>query len=172
MVTCQGAYRHASRALASANSIGRMASFALLPITMEQSRALRRSVLRPHETLAQLAAHESPDGFALGALTGEELVAVGFVAPDGEPGGWRIRGMATAPHARGQGAGSAILDGLIDHARAHGATRIWCNARTPARTLYERAGMSAVSEEFELPVIGPHFVMELRAQPEPPLTGA
>jgi GNAT superfamily N-acetyltransferase len=149
-----------------------MASFALVPITVEQTRALRQSVLRPHETPAQLAAHESPDAFALGALADDELVAVGFVAPDGEPGGWRVRGMATAPHARGQGAGSAILGGLIGHARARGATRIWCNARTPARSLYERAGMRAVSEEFELPVIGPHFVMELRPGPEPPPAGA
>ena len=149
-----------------------MPSFALAPITLEQTRALRRSVLRPHETLAELASHESPDGFALGAFAGGELVAVGFVAPDGEPGGWRIRGMATAPSARGQGVGTAILSGLLGHALAHGATRIWCNARTPARSLYERAGMRAVSEEFELPVIGPHFVMELRPEREAPLAGA
>jgi GNAT superfamily N-acetyltransferase len=147
-------------------------SFELAPITLEQTRALRQSVLRPHETLAQLAAHESPDAFAVGAFAGEELVAVGFVAPDGEPGGWRIRGMATAPPARGQGAGGAILSELVGHALARGATLIWCNARTPARTLYERAGMRAVSDEFELPVIGPHFVMELRPPLEPPLTGA
>jgi len=37
---------------------------------------------------------------------------------------------------------------------------VWCNARTPALSLYQRAGLAVVSEEFELPRIGPHFVME------------
>jgi GNAT superfamily N-acetyltransferase len=157
------------RPAALANTIARVPSFAVRPISMEQTRALRQSVLRPHETLAQLAEHESPAALALGAFGVEELVSVGFVAPDGEPGGWRIRGMATAPQWRGQGAGTAILSALVEHASRSGATRIWCNARTPARSLYERAGMRAVSAEFELPPIGPHFVMELRPAPEPPL---
>jgi predicted GNAT family N-acyltransferase len=39
---------------------------------------------------------------------------------------------------------------------------VWCNARTPARAFYERAGFRTVSDEFELPEIGPHYVMELR----------
>jgi ribosomal protein S18 acetylase RimI-like enzyme len=70
--------------------------------------------------------------------------------------------MATAPHARGRGAGSAVLSALVAHAAAHGATTVWCNARTPALSLYRRAGFKVVSEEFELPRIGPHRRLELR----------
>jgi ribosomal protein S18 acetylase RimI-like enzyme len=70
--------------------------------------------------------------------------------------------MATVPAARGRGAGTAVLDALIAHASARGASRIWCNARLPARSLYERAGLGVVSERFELPEIGPHYVMERR----------
>ncbi|MDQ6607642.1 MAG: GNAT family N-acetyltransferase, partial [Actinomycetota bacterium] len=77
-----------------------------------------------------------------------------------EPGAWRVRGMATAADARGQGAGTAVLDELVRHASERGALRVWCNARTPARSLYERAGFRPVSDEFQLPEIGPHFVME------------
>jgi ribosomal protein S18 acetylase RimI-like enzyme len=139
---------------------------------MAATRALRQTILRPHETLAELAAHEPAGACAVGAFAGGELVAVGFIAPDGDPGGWRVRGMATDPAARGQGAGTAILRALIDHGIEHGATRVWCNARTPARSLYERAGMRIVSAEFELPAIGPHFVMELRPASEPSPPGA
>jgi GNAT superfamily N-acetyltransferase len=89
------------------------------------------------------------------------MVAVGLVGPDGEPGDWRVRGMATAPHARGRGAGGAILRALVQHAIAHGARRVWCNARTSALTLYQRAGFVAASDEFETPDIGPHYRMEL-----------
>ena len=142
--------------------VGFVSELLVTPVPLERTRALRRAILRPHQTLEQMAEHESADAFAVGAFEHGELIAVGFVAPDGEPGAWRIRGMATVPAARGRGAGTAVLDALIAHASAQGASRIWCNARLPARSLYERAGMQVVSERFELPEIGPHYVMERR----------
>jgi ribosomal protein S18 acetylase RimI-like enzyme len=129
-------------------------------IAVAETRPLRHAVLRPHETLEALALHEPPDAYAVGAFDHERLIAVGFIAPDRDPGTWRVRGMATAPEARGRGAGSAVLDALIGHAAGRGAAAIWCNVRTPARTLYERAGFRVVSDEFELPDIGPHVRME------------
>jgi ribosomal protein S18 acetylase RimI-like enzyme len=102
---------------------------------------------------------EPPGAFAVGAFEDEELAAVGLIGPEGEPGAWRVRGMATEPEVRGRGAGSAVLSALLEHARASGARRVWASVRTPARTLYERAGFSVVSDEFELPEIGPHVVM-------------
>ena len=114
-------------------------------------------------TLDELAEHEPDEAVACAAFQGDELVAVGLVGPEGEErGDWRIRGMATAPHARGRGAGTSVLQALVQYAAAHGATRVWCNARTRARTLYEREGFTATSEEFETPRIGPHYRMELR----------
>jgi ribosomal protein S18 acetylase RimI-like enzyme len=135
------------------------------PVPLAQTRQLRQAVLRPHETLEQLASHEPDAAFAVGAFDGAELIAVGFVAQDAEVGAWRIRGMATAPHARGRGAGTLVLEALLRHATTHGAHRIWCNARTPARSFYERAGLLVVSEPFEILGIGPHFVMELTPGP-------
>lgn len=131
-------------------------------VSIEQTRALRQAVLRPHETVEELASDEPAGAFAVGAFAHGELVAVGLVAPDGDPGAWRVRGMATAPHARSAGAGTQVLDALVGHAIEHGASRVWCNARTPARSFYERAGFRVISEEFELPRIGPHVVMERR----------
>ncbi len=111
--------------------------------------------------MEDLAGHEPAGAVAFGAFDAGELVAVGLVGPDGEPGDWRVRGMATAPHARGRGAGSEILRALVGHATAHGAVRVWCNARTAALTLYERVGFRVASEEFHPPDIGPHYRMEL-----------
>jgi len=115
-------------------------------------------------TVEELAEHEPNNAVAFGAFQGDELVAVGLVGPEGEPGAWRVRGMATRPDARGRGAGTTVLQALVQHATDNGATRVWCNARTPARTLYERAGFTATSEEFETPRIGPHYRMELRTR--------
>ena len=137
-----------------------MPDFVADQIPIAATRPLRHEILRPHQTLAELAEHEPADAFAVGVFAGGELISVGFAAPDGNPGSWRVRGMATAPAARGRGAGTAVLDALVTHARERGATRVWCNARTPALSLYERAGFAVASDEFELPQIGPHFVME------------
>ncbi len=141
-----------------------MAQLDLRSIPLEQTRELRRDVLRPYMTVDELAESEPGGAVAFGVFEDEQLVAVGLVGPDGEPGDWRVRGMATAPHARGRGAGTKVLQALVQHAIENGATRLWCNARTPARSLYERAGFIAVSDEFETPRIGPHYRMELRAR--------
>jgi ribosomal protein S18 acetylase RimI-like enzyme len=133
-------------------------------IPVAATRPLRQQILRPHLTVEELAAHEPPRAFAIGAFERDELLAVGFVAPDGQPGDWRVRGMATAPHARGRGAGTAVLNALLDHADAHGATRVWCNARVAALSLYRRAGFTIASEPFDEPEIGPHYVMERLAE--------
>jgi GNAT superfamily N-acetyltransferase len=128
-------------------------------IPIADTRPLRQLILRPHQTLGELAEHEPPDAFAVGVFQDGGLISVGFIAPDGEPGSWRVRGMATVAGARGEGAGTAVLDALVTHARENRGSRVWCTARTPARSFYERAGFTATSDEFEVPQIGPHFVM-------------
>jgi GNAT superfamily N-acetyltransferase len=129
-------------------------------ISLEQSRELRRSVLRPHDSIEEIAAGEADGAYAAGVFCGQTLIAVGTIAPTPERGGWRLRGMATAPEARNRGAGAAVLDALLSYARDRGASLVWCNARTPARRFYERAGFRCVSDVFEIPSIGPHVVME------------
>ncbi len=142
--------------------------FCVRELAPAATRAIRRAILRPHESIAAMAAAEAPGAFAVGAFAGGELISVGLVAQDGGEDAWRVRGMATLAHARGRGAGSAVLRALVEHALAHGASRVWCNARVPARSLYERAGFRVISEPFELPHIGPHVVMEL----SPPRTAS
>lgn len=108
-----------------------------------------------------MAESEPADAFAVGAFEGEDLIGVGLVGPEGDPGAWRVRGMATAPEARGRGAGTAVLAALVDQARAHGAQSVWASVRTPARSLYERAGFFPDSDVYEVPRIGPHVLMRL-----------
>ena len=140
-----------------------MSGLAVRPVALAQTRALRQAVLRPQESAEDMAGHEPPGAVAFGAYEGGELVAVGLVGREGDPGAWRVRGMATAEHARGRGAGTAVLDALVAHAAEHGAASVWCNARVGAIPLYERAGFSVVSDVFEPPGIGPHVRMERHA---------
>jgi GNAT superfamily N-acetyltransferase len=131
-------------------------------IPVAATRPLRQAVLRPFLELEQLADSEPPDAAAFGVPGGAGApVAVGLIGPEGEPGAWRIRGMATAPEARGRGFGGSVLAALVAHAATHGAARVWCNARTAAMTLYAREGFEVVSEEWDEPRIGPHVRMSL-----------
>ncbi len=145
-------------------------------IPLVRTRGLRQAVLRRHQSGAELAEHEPAGAFAVGAFAGDELISVGFIGrdPDGRDS-WRVRGMATEPHARGRGAGAAVLQALLGHAQAQKAQRVWCNARIPALSLYQRAGFTPISGRFELPEIGPHVVMEWRppaSEPQRASTGA
>src|ERR1700733_10754889 len=73
-------------------------------IPLPETRALRREVLRPSNSIEDLASHQPAGSIAFGAYDGDQLVAVGLVGRDGEaPGDWRVRGMATKPDARGRG---------------------------------------------------------------------
>ncbi|MAE73565.1 MAG: GNAT family N-acetyltransferase, partial [Bdellovibrionaceae bacterium] len=40
-----------------------------------------------------------------------------------------------------------------------GCDKLWCNARTSAVPLYDRAGFTKIGDEFEIDPIGPHFLM-------------
>lgn len=143
-----------------------MTEMELRSLPPAETRALRREVLRPYLPVEELATHEPAGAVAFGVFGDGELIAVGLVGPEGEPGDWRVRGMATRPDARGRGAGTLILNALVQHATDHGATRIWCNARVRALALYQRAGFVIASDLFEPPDIGPHYRMELLLAPE------
>lgn len=137
------------------------------PISAADTRALRRRVLRPHqapEACVYPADDDASTGH-LGVFVDGRLVGVASIFEEsrpGEVGGWRIRGMAVAPEHRGRGLGAALLEACLDHARGRGGGEVWCNARTSAARFYGHLGFEPEGEEFELPGIGPHYLMRHR----------
>jgi GNAT superfamily N-acetyltransferase len=134
----------------------------LREVTAADTAALRRAVLRGGRPVP-LPGDDEPS-FHLGAYRAAVLVGTGNVRPEPapwDPGApaWRLRGMATADGERGRGIGRLVLDGLLEHCRAHGGGLFWCNARTPARAFYERAGLQVIGEPWVDPEIGPHVQM-------------
>jgi GNAT superfamily N-acetyltransferase len=131
-------------------------------ITPADSADLRREVLRGGRDVP-LPGDEAP-AHHVGVYDGQHLVATGNVREEragwapAEPG-WRVRGMATDPSYRGRGAGVLVLDALVAHAAERGGGVLWCNARTPAQSFYERAGLATRGDEWVDPEIGPHVVM-------------
>jgi GNAT superfamily N-acetyltransferase len=69
--------------------------------------------------------------------------------------------MATAEDRRREGVGAAVLAAVIEHVARNGGGLLWCNARAPAVSFYEKAGFTTRGEPWDDPVIGPHIAMEL-----------
>lgn len=149
-------------------------------IAPEQTLALRQQVLRPGQDLKELVFPGDLDSTSLhaGAFivlpgeTQETLVGVASVyqqelegaqekgLPDlAGAGSWRLRGMATDPRVRGLGLGGRLLVACIEHAGANEGAVLWCNARVNVAGFYTRHGFRVHGSEFELPRIGPHYLM-------------
>jgi len=141
------------------------------PITAEETRPLRAAVLRPDQPPEALVypGDDHPQSLHAGAFEGDRLVGIATVYPEPLPeehrgaipggGAFRLRGMATLPEVRGAGYGRALLEACFEHIRTHGARVLWCNARVGALDFYERLGLETVGPEFDIPGIGPHYVM-------------
>ena len=68
--------------------------------------------------------------------------------------------MATRRDLVHAGIGTALLrDAMTQIANATAVRLFWCNARAVATGFYERLGWRIVSDVFEVPTAGPHYVM-------------
>lgn len=75
---------------------------------------------------------------------------------------WQLRGMATDAEFQGKGSGGELLKGVIRALSSRDSNAVfWCNARERAVRFYERHGFQVTSERFEIPGVGPHYVMQL-----------
>lgn len=140
-------------------------------------RPLRTEILRPSWT-DRLATYEQDETVAVHVAAfrdgSETPDGVGTVYAEAPPeanrdeipadayadgASWRLRGMATSDAARGTGLGRVVLEECFTVIREGGGRYLWCNARLVAAPFYERLGLAAVGPEFDIPGIGPHYVM-------------
>lgn len=127
---------------------------------------LRLKVLRPGGVLedTHFANDRLEGSFHLGVFKDDRCISIGsfYPEPHKELLGWkqyRLRGMATDPEYQGKGAGKKLMLFALDHLKAQKADRLWCNARLIALPFYERFGFEVKGDEFDIPGIGPHFLM-------------
>jgi predicted GNAT family N-acyltransferase len=135
-------------------------------VAAEVTYLLRGAVLRPDGGAVTWAGDEDAATFHLAARTRDGQVA-GVVRFSPAPcpwrplarAAWQLRGMATAPEARGSGAGRAMLAEGLARVAARGGDVLWCDARVTAAGFYERMGFTVVTEQYDKPGIGPHVGM-------------
>jgi len=76
--------------------------------------------------------------------------------------GYQIRAMASDERMRGKGVGLKLLVAAQSKAFDNGADYIWANARTAAVGFYQKAGYKVHGAEFEIPGVGPHYLVSHR----------
>ncbi|MCA5005277.1 GNAT family N-acetyltransferase [Sphingobacterium bovistauri] len=136
-------------------------------ITAQQTLTLRSLVLRDGLPEAEcIFDHDTiPTTFHLGYFTNNnELVCILTCMKDNHgkipKDAYRLRGMATHPDHRRKGYAAELLNAAIEHLKNQlGIEYMWFNARTIAFPFYEALGFEFISDEFDIPGIGPHREM-------------
>ncbi len=147
---------------------------------MHATLPLRHSVLRPHASLDECLFPEdkSPDASTdsrhWAALPEAPKTVIGCLSayrqtcPIALPVSkththWRLRGMAVLPPYQSKGIGKRLLEKALtdvsDVSNSSPHTLVWCNARESAVGFYQQAGFAIHGARFDIPAIGPHFLM-------------
>ena len=138
----------------------------VLRINASDTYQIRNLVLRPGRPVEDCYFTHDDDEqtFHLGAFIDSQLVSVAsFYFERNETledeYQYRLRGMATLPEHRGKGLSSSLLKTAFPIIKQNFCKLLWCNARSEAQGFYQKVGFEKVGEEFEIPTVGPHYMM-------------
>lgn len=127
---------------------------------------LRRTVLRPGKTLeeSQFEGDLNNDTFHLALIANNEVKAIATYIKISSKEldyktQYRLRGMAVSTDARGKGFGKKIFQEGLKLLQEKSVDILWFNARKTAVPFYEKLGCKKWGNEFNIPQIGPHFLM-------------
>ena len=138
-------------------------------IPVKEVLAIRNEVLREGKlTLdeCRFPSDLNEGAFHLGNFEENLLVSIASFHPQNVEGhigqGYQLRGMATIPAFQGKGKGNQLLNFAIVYLRGQQTNYLWCNARKVALNFYKGIGFEIISDEFDVPGIGPHHMMYLK----------
>jgi len=135
-------------------------------VNVEEILPVRQTVLRngkPREEcffegdLAEETIH-------LALYNNEELVAIASILKDTSEkidtnNQYRLRGMAVVPNQQIKGYGRHLLLYAEDLIQQKAPATLWFNARTTAVDFYQKNNFQVFGKEFDIPNVGPHFLM-------------
>jgi predicted GNAT family N-acyltransferase len=145
------------------------APFEAVALELQAVLPLRALVLREGKLSPEACINEGDDEpltFHTGCIDANgSVVAIATCMQENYPGynglGYRLRGMAVHPDWQRKGLGDKALSKALFILQERKAAYLWCNARKVAYDFYTQAGFDFISDEFEIPGIGPHKVMIL-----------
>ena len=138
----------------------------VLRISHRDTWLIRHKMLRADFPYEECSFPGDEDGrtFHIGAFDEGKLVAVAsFYYENNQafpaPHQYRLRGMATLPAYQTQGFARTLLQTAFPIIKQNMCKLLWCHARSSAIEFYQKSGMEKYGDEFDIPGIGPHFLM-------------
>lgn len=141
----------------------------MVAVAAADTYELRRNVLRKATPSPEVAypGDDHAETRHLAVCDGQRILAVSTWIPAPFPGepdaaGLQLRGMATAPEARGRGYGTMLLGAGRRRAEELGVRVVWARARSTALGFYVGHGFEATGDEFIDDTSGlPHRLVRL-----------
>ena len=138
-------------------------------ISAPEAYAIRKDVLRDAIPLTEkMDGDFDPTTFHLGAFVDDELACVATFMQHDSPyfseSQYRLRGMATHKSYQHQGLGKSVLENAEQMLLKKKVNILWCNARVIAIKFYENCGYKIIGKEFNVHLVGPHYVMFKKIQ--------
>ena len=136
----------------------------IVKLKAEDTYSIRKEILRKNMTLShEMKGDFDSDALHLGIYELDKLVCIGSfmkaARTDLSGQQYQLRGMATLDGSQGKGYGKLLLQEAEAILKRKDIDIIWCNARVVAIDFYKKMGYQLMSEIFEVPQIGPHYVM-------------
>ena|SRR5471030_525850 len=138
-------------------------------IEVDELLPIRKEVLRPCKLTLDECRYPTDKvsgAFHLGCYLQGKLVCIASFHPqsyrDFRGEGFQLRGMATLENYRIRGLGNHLLNFAIVYLRGQHVNYLWCNARKTALQFYKNTGFEVISPEFDVPDIGPHYVLYVK----------
>jgi GNAT superfamily N-acetyltransferase len=114
-------------------------------ISLEEVWKIRQEVFWPNEPLDFIKMEKDPEGVHLGLFDPHLLSVVSLFRAGNEI---QFRKLGTLDAFQGRGYGTHLMNHILEIAHQEGLNRIWCNARTPKKSFYEKLGMRETGNYF------------------------
>lgn len=133
-------------------------------VLANETYPIRKEVLRNNLPLP-----ETMDGdfdeftFHLGMFLNQKLIGVATFMKNNKPDfkgvQYQLRGMATHQNYQHKGVGKKLLFEGVEILKKRNVEVLWCNARVAALSFYEKLGFISIGEEFDIHLVGKHYMM-------------
>lgn len=138
----------------------------LKKIAVEETYPLRIDILRNGKAINfHFVGDTNKDTIHLGAFLDNRCIGIVTLIPNSHKTfpnilTYQLRGMAVEKSLQKQGVGKFLIAESLRFLRDGGKCEIlWCNARIIAIEFYKKMGFSTKGNKFQIPNVGPHYMM-------------
>jgi len=135
-------------------------------ITVQDTYPLRIEILRNGKTINyHFVGDKHKETIHLGAFLDNKCIGIVSLIPNSHKTfqkivTYQLRGMAVNTNMQKQGVGNLLIEASFRFLKGGSKCEIlWCNARIIAVDFYKKMGFSIKGNKFQIPNVGPHYMM-------------